>query len=139
MSNLEWSDDEENDIAAQPDRMFPPSDSESEEEFDYSEINKLILDKVDENKYDLEEKEIKNTKKVKKPKSDKNKITIDWNDLNKPKETKWMSKRMKERKLQDGKIKKVRKFNPRLPVPNKIKIKKEKLNDNIDINDFPEL
>ena len=38
MSNQEWSDDEEDNINPQPDRMFPPSDSESEEdfsEFDY--------------------------------------------------------------------------------------------------------
>ena len=31
MSNEEWSDDEDTNIEPQPDRMFPPSDSESEE------------------------------------------------------------------------------------------------------------
>lgn len=142
MSKLEWSDDEENDIVPQPDRMFPPSDSESEYEYDYSEINKLILDTTYENKYNFQEKiEIK---KVKKSKSEKNKVTFDWNDLNKQKETKWMSKRMKDRKIQEGNIKKVRQFNPRLPIPlkkykNKNKDKDKNVKEKLNMKDFPEL
>ena len=51
MSNEEWSDDEDTNIEPQPDRMFPPSDSESEE--DLSEYNKLILSKISDDNYNF--------------------------------------------------------------------------------------
>jgi hypothetical protein len=43
--NYNWSDDEdENEIEPQPDRLFPPSESESEE--DYEDYNQLINEKL---------------------------------------------------------------------------------------------
>lgn len=151
MSNEEWSDDEEDNIEPQPERLFPPSDSESED--DFSEINAMIVKKL-ENKTDvfsfsetnlkkevnkhIKKEESKNTKKEGK----NNKIN--WADFLKKddskKEKKWISKRMKDRKEKEGKVTVTRKFNPRLPIPNKNKIKKhEKIINTTNINDFPEL
>ena len=150
MANLEWSDDEEDNINPQPDRMFPPSDSESDEEYDYSELNKLILNKVNPNTYELnncksnncEIQEASKVKKQRKREPKNNKVIINWNELTKTetKEKKWMSKRMEERKQQEGKIKNIRQFNPRLPIPNKKNVNKNiKIKENFNSNDFPEL
>ena len=147
MSNQEWSDDEEDNINPQPDRMFPPSDSESDE--DFSEFNRLVLTKVKEDNYSFfksnDSNNDNNPKKKYKIKEKKdNKINIDWNNLEEDnKEKKWQSKRMNDRKLKEGKIKNVRKFNPRLPIPSK-KLNKDKKKNivkqiNINNEEFPEL
>lgn len=147
MSNQEWSDDEEdNFIEEQPERLFPPSDSESEE--DFSEINAMILRKIENKKevYNFNENIVKKKDKKKENKQNKepknNKIS--WSELiskeDTKKEKKWVSKRMTQLKEKEGKIIKSRQFNPRLPIPNKKIIKNNEKNTNTpNINEFPEL
>lgn len=144
MSNEEWSDDEDTNIEPQPDRMFPPSDSESEE--DLSEYNKLILSKISDDNYNFfkeqPKKEIIPKEKKEKKEQKSNKMNINWSDFikEKPKEKKWLSKRMEEKKLKDGKIKYTRQFNPRLPIPTRKKKFSNKNNSHkYVLEDFPEL
>ena len=149
MSNQEWSDDEEdNNIEPQPERLFPPSDSESED--DFSEINAMIVKKL-ENKTDVFsfsetnlKKEVNKHNKKENTKKEVKNNKINWTDFltkeDSTKEKKWISKRMKDRKEKEGKVKITRKFNPRLPIPNKNKIKiSEKIVNMNNINEFPEL
>ena len=130
--NKEWSDDEENDEVdneelIQPSRDFPPSDEdneEGEEEYDYDmyELTKLTMNKTSDDLFITD--------------SVKNKQTIDINNDTK--------KEVKIHKvvnsIWDKEVKKstIRKFNPRLPPPNKYN-KHNKNNFNLNINDFPSL
>ena len=147
--NYNWSEDEDeyedkNELATQPDRLFPPNEYESEEE--YENYNKLINEKLSscniDDKYNIE----KNNKIIKEKTIEKkiDKINL-WKELQKPEEEKkkWKSKRMHQKRHDDGKIEvKTRQFNPRLPIPNK-KFKnnlnniKKKLNFNE--NEFPNI
>ena len=147
MSNQQWSDDEEdNSIEEQPERLFPPSDSESEE--DYSELNAMIIKKIENKKeiYTFNENVIKKKQKKKenKPVKESKNNKISWSKLiikeDDKKEKKWVSKRMNKLKEKEGKILKSRQFNPRLPIPNKKIIKKQsKIINTTNINEFPEL
>lgn len=129
MSNNQWSEDEDNDIKEQPERIFPPSDSESEEDYDYSKINnsKSLFENEE---YLLKNQFKKNNENKVRIKKQKNKKTINWYDnevSNEPEKKKWISNRMLNKKKRDGKIvtELKRKFNPRLPIPNN----KTKIND----------
>lgn len=141
MEDNEWSDDEI-DIKEQPNRDFPPSDSETDS--DYEEYNKLILQKFKDKEFsDFSNSFEKPKKKLKEKKeqNNKNKIFIDFSSISEETaKKKWVSKRMENQKIKDGKvIKKVRKFNPRLPIPTKETFIKKIQNANFSVNDFPEL
>ncbi len=113
MSNQNWSDDEDsqsddinNDFMEQPNRDFPPSDEELEEEdeeYDMDNIIKLTLSKSNTwaDMFNKKEPEIKNLK---------SKSNISANNL--------------ANNLANNNIKNLpkyekRKFNPRLPPPDK--------------------
>ncbi len=113
----EWSDDEDEDVQAellQPNRDMPISSEEEEEDYDMEEIRNLTLKKE----------------------------TTMWNDIVK-KETKVnniidISKPIIEIKKTIFEVKKYekRKFNPRLPPPNK---NRSNNNFKFNENDFPSL
>ena len=144
--NYNWSDDDEIEIEPQPDRMFPPSETESDEEYEnYNKIinEKLCNDDID-NRYNIKQEKIVKNKNCKEIKQ-KTKINL-WETINKKPEEKktWSSKRMQQKRINEGKIKvKNRQFNPRLPIP--IKNNKKILNNNnkfsikFDKNNFPEI
>jgi hypothetical protein len=152
MSDNEWSDDETNNeinIKKQPRRDFPPSDSESEDE--YEDYNSIIMEKLKQKSIDslysisnsIDNSKPKTEKKDKKSKENKKKIIIfDYSKVEEDKPKKWVSKRMESRKKDEGKIKEVRrKFNPRLPPPSKdmFKNKSNENNQNLNIENFPKL
>lgn len=152
MSDNEWSDDETNyeiNIKKQPNRDFPPSDSESEEE--YENYNSIIMEKLTQKSVDslysmgnsLDNNKPKIEKNKKKVKENKKKIIIfDYSKVEETKPKKWVSKRMESKKKDEGKIKVIkRKFNPRLPLPLKdmFKRKSYESNQNLNINNFPKL
>ena len=141
--NYNWSDDdEENDIVPQPERLFPTSESESDEE--YEDYTKLINEKINNcdinNKYNIEQNNRSVKEKVK-----ENKIKINlWKTLQNPEQKKnWKSKRMLQKRFNDGKVEvKQRQFNPRLPIPHKRffnDLKNSKKIINFNDNEFPEL
>ncbi len=120
--NQDWSDDEniqEDEELVQPSRDFPISDNddEEEEEYDMYELAKLtIKNKTVDEFFEVKEK-IKNPEKN----NSKNKNVIKQNEIKKPIEKKG-----------------IRKFNPRLPPPDKYN-KTNKNSFNFNINDFPSL
>lgn len=137
----EWSDDDDNNLNNNEDKLYPLSEEDDGEY--YNEYSQIVLNKL--NDTNLDEKYNKNTKKEKKvhDKPKKTKCNL-WNELNKDKvNKKWISDRMKKKRLDDGKIDiKVRKFNPRLPIPNKKYKYKNKIESNkINLNEsnFPDL
>lgn len=129
--NKDWSDDEdnedneeiENDELIQPSRDFPPNDEDNEEddEYDYNmyELTKLTMNKTSDDLF------ITNSAKNKKEPND---IKED------------IQKHKTINSIWDKGVKKsnIRKFNPRLPPPNKYN-KNNKNNFNLDIKDFPSL
>ena len=146
MSNeTEWSDDNEDlDVPEQPDRDFPISDEESESEDE--EYRRFILQKpINSESIDYSNCKKKSpTQKKRKEKIPKQKILFSSpNEPEKEKKNTWVSKRMEQRKINDGKVQtSKRRFNPRLPPP---KTKEKNIKKNIDnsycINDqdFPDL
>lgn len=127
----DWSDDEDNNIEEedeliQPSRDFPPSDEENEEndnqdyEYDMFELTKLTMNKTSDDLFIKPSVEKDNKKEVKEVKKEKTVNSI-WN--NEYKEVKKST---------------VRKFNPRLPPPNKYN-RNNKSNFNLDVKDFPTL
>ncbi len=127
----DWSDDEDNNIEEedeliQPSRDFPPSDEENEEndnqdyEYDMFELTKLTMNKTSDDLFIKSSVEKDNKKEVKEVKKEKTVNSI-WN--NEYKEVKKST---------------VRKFNPRLPPPNKYN-RNNKSNFNLDVKDFPTL
>lgn len=150
MSDNEWSDDETNNeinIKKQPRRDFPPSESESEDE--YEDYNSIIMEKLKgksvDSFYSIGNSICNKPKieKTKKNKENKNKnIIFDYSKVENTKPKKWVSKRMESRRKDDGKIKLViRKFNPRLPPPSKDMFKNRlaKTNKELDKSNFPKL
>jgi hypothetical protein len=128
--NKDWSDDEDNEdndnnelILIQPSRDFPISneENENEEEYEYDmyELTKLTMNNTSDDLF--------NTNLV------KNKKDFNEHKIENKKEKVINS-------ILDKIVKKinVRKFNPRLPPPNKYK-KNYKNNFNLDIKDFPSL
>ena len=127
--NKEWSDDEDNEEVdneelIQPSRDFPPSDEESEEgeedyDYDMCELTKLTMNKTSDDLF------IGNSVKIKK---ETNEIKGD------------IKKEKKVNSIWDKEVKKstIRKFNPRLPPPNKYN-KHNKNSFNLNIKDFPSL
>lgn len=121
MTDNSWSDDENEEIELKQDnRDFPPSDSESEDDDDYYEMLRIVNSKN--NKMDFENSNLSSNKsqennlnnniqKKSKLKDNKKFVKLDLTKLDKPKS--WISKRMQNRKGPE-----VRKFNPRLPIPN---------------------
>ena len=122
----DWSDDEDDNIneeeeLIQPSRDFPPSDEENEEEYDMYELTKLTMNKTSDDLFNNSDK-----KEVKKETNNKKEKTVNsiWNNNTKD--------------IKDIKKSTVRKFNPRLPPPNKYN-KNNKNNFNLDMKDFPTL
>lgn len=115
--NQNWSDSEEEEELIQPNRDFPISDEEEveieDEEFDI---------------YELAQKTLKNNKDDFFIKEDKKQ------PINKP---------IKDIpiiiKTESIVIKEKRKFNPRLPPPNKYNKYSDNKNFNFNLNDFPTL
>ncbi len=107
--NQDWSDDENNndEELIQPDRNFPISDEEEEDEYDMYELSKLTI---------------------------KNKTTDDLFNKNKIIDIKKIPEKTPEKKsinnkifsdlfIKKNNINEKRKFNPRLPPPDKYKKK----------------
>ena len=151
MSNNEWSDDEDNNIILQPDKSYPPSDSDSEyEEYDYSKLNckSYTFDNLELNKKKPVSAKIKETKQkdyINWYRSDVCKQTDNLKDSNNSNNShKWVSKRMQHKRGDKNDICKQRHFNPRLPVPNKKQIVLKIKQSNTDFilknhNEFPKL
>ncbi len=100
--NQDWSDDENNneEELIQPDRDFPISDNEEEEdEYDMYELSQLTI--KNNTKDDLFEKKIENKKSI---------------NINKKKDTKL---KLNDLFIKKENINEKRKFNPRLPPPDK--------------------
>jgi len=122
----DWSDDEDNNTneeeeLIQPSRDFPPSDDneEEEDEYDMYELTKLTMNKTSDDLFinnSVKKETNDNKKEVKKEKT----VNSVWNNN------------------KDIKKSNVRKFNPRLPPPNKYN-KNNKNNFNLDMKDFPTL
>jgi hypothetical protein len=116
-----WSDDEDSsevEELVQPSRDFPISDDNEEEEDEYAmyELRKLTMNKTSDDLFSNNVVKNKKENNIKKEKI----ITSIWNN-------------------EDKEIKKtVRKFNPRLPPPNKYN-KNNKNNFNLNMKDFPSL
>ncbi len=104
MSTLDWSDDEiiENDIKQQPSRDLPPSDDE--EEYDYREI--LNKKKKDIDITNFDNLNLERTKTIDRTKIKKKEIKLCLSQTELFFDTKKNTKR---------------KFNPRLPPPEKYK------------------
>ncbi len=125
--NVNWSDDDSSSedefskstLGAQPNRDFPPSDEENEsedEDYDMDSIRQLTISNSKPNTwadmFSNNEKDTK-TQNISKPKNSINNI-----------------KKFTEHKTTYEK----RKFNPRLPAPDKYK--KSSLSNNYKINDY---
>ena len=152
MSDNEWSDDE-NTVPEQNELLMP----EEEENSDYEEERMYVLnlfkkrEKETQNYFNNfnENSQIKNKKTHKKDKKqnneNKNLLDIDLRVSYSPETEKkgWVSKRMEEKKIKEGKTIEVkRNFNPRLPYPklNKNRNKKdEKTTFTLGDDDFPSL
>jgi hypothetical protein len=131
-----WSDDDDNksdisDELHQDCRDLPPIESNSEDEEEYYETLKLVnskqsnmnFEKVLDIKNNIVNNNLNNT--INNPKKENKKyIYFDFKNDEKPK--KWISKRMMDKK---GNYEK-RKFNPRLPPPNKNNFNKNNFNKN---------
>ena len=127
--NKDWSDDEDNIDnnveLIQPSRDFPISDEENEEEDEYDmyELTKLTMNNTSDDLFQtkLDKSEKKN--KIKEVKIDKNinMNTFIWN-----------------KEVKKTERKEIRKFNPRLPPPDKYN-KKNKSYLNFSLKDFPSL
>jgi hypothetical protein len=120
----EWSDDDNNDEEielSQPNRDFPISDNEEEseeEEYDMYELAKLTANKsMADDLFKKEDKTIKDS--IKEP-------------LKLPQKTQL---NIKTEQL----VKQKRKFNPRLPPPNKYNKRNNNLNIKLNLSDFPSL
>jgi hypothetical protein len=145
MSDNEWSSDEEiNEVPEQKELNM----LEYEEDSDYEDERQYILSLTKDKIFDFEsslshienKKNKKNKKKVIKP--SKKKIIIDIYTLNNEESNKkkWISKRMKDKRLKEGKVEVTkRKFNPKLPLPTFKTFKKEKQTTKFTSNDFPTL
>ncbi len=122
--NKDWSDDEDNEVEEliQPSRDFPISDEENEEEeydYDMFELTKLTINKTSD---DLFNTNLVKNKKEKENNIKKEKVVNSiWNNQNKV-----------------VKNTNIRKFNPRLPPPNKYN-KNNKNIFNLNMIDFPSL
>ncbi len=122
--NQNWSDDESSEDEVelnQPNRDFPISDDEEEEEEEYDmyELTKLTVNKnMTDDLFKKEEPVFKETSKE----TSKPKLHIN-NEL----------------KIEKNIIKSKRKFNPRLPPPNKYNKSNNNLNIKLNLNDFPSL
>lgn len=121
MTDNSWSDDENEEIELKQDnRDFPPSDSESEDDEEYYEMLKIINSKnktmdfescnINSNK-SQDNNSDNNIHKKNKIQNNKKFVKLDLTKLNKPKT--WVSKRMQCKKGPE-----IRKFSPKLPIPN---------------------
>jgi hypothetical protein len=122
--NKDWSDDEDNEVEelVQPSRDFPINDEENEEEeydYDMYELTKLTMNKTSD---DLFNTNLVKNKKEKENNIKKEKIVNSiWKNENK-----------------EVKNTRIRKFNPRLPPPNKYN-KNNKNMFYLNMKDFPSL
>ncbi len=121
--NQEWSDTESSDEDVeliQPNRDFPISDEENSEEYEDEEFDMYELAKKTANNM-TDDFFVKEEKKV----------------IDKPLQVSFISPKISEPKQEYKQLVK-RKFNPRLPPPNKY----NKINDNkfnLNLKDFPTL
>ncbi len=113
--NQDWSDDEDNndEELVQPDRDFPISDNEEEDEYDMYELSKLtIKNKTTDDLFSKQDNVNINNKKIFSDLFSKKKDNI---NINKKIFSDLFSKK--------NNINEKRKFNPRLPPPDKYKKK----------------
>ncbi len=121
--NQEWSDTESSDEEVelvQPNRDFPISDEENSEEYEDEEFDMYELAKKTTNNM-TDDFFVKEEKKI----------------IDKPSQVSFVSPKISET-IQETKSFVKRKFNPRLPPPNKY----NKINDNkfnLNLKDFPTL
>jgi hypothetical protein len=154
MSDNEWSDDE-NTVPEQNELLMP----EEEENSDYEEERMYVLNlfkkreketpnyynNFDENTLVKNKTKNKNKTEKKQQCENKNLLEIDLRVSYSPETAKkgWVSKRMEEKKIKEGKVTEAKRhFNPRLPYPklNKNRNKKEEKNTfTLGDEDFPSL
>jgi hypothetical protein len=124
--NNDWSDDENDnneneEELVQPNRDFPISDEEEEDDYDMYELSKLTINK--QISYDF--KESKN-EKIEEIKSNENKRNSNKKVI------------LNIKNIKNNNVNEKRKFNPRLPPPQKYK-NNNKFNFKFNSNDFPTL
>lgn len=147
MSDIEWSDDENDNEYEVPPQEPLEMPEEEEEDSEYEEERQRIMNLFREREMvqDLSSVSVKKEKKIKvKNNTLKQKTLIDL-DIKKPvveKKKKWVSERMKKHRKDDGKIEvnTIRRcFNPRLPIPVRKTIVEEQKDFIVEENDFPSL